>query len=111
MFSLTYGVLFQEYEECKKHDDKIKRSTLLGLFWNLSTMFIVMAFLGNLKSSLVRKKYEDRTMTLYEMFEKDMAVYITKTFSEYLGSTITENDLSARILNQAEKKDSIVPLT
>lgn len=88
----------------------MKLSTTLRLLWILSTTFIVMAFLGNLKSSLVRKTFEDRTMTLYELFYKDMTVYMTRTFADYLGATISQNDISARLLNQAKRKNSIVPL-
>ncbi len=106
---MTYGVLFQEYHQCKNADQN-KLSTRFRLMWIISSMFIVMAFLGNLKSSLVRKTFEERTMTLNEMIDKDMTVHITSTFADYLGATITQHDLNARLLKQARKKGSIFPI-
>ncbi len=109
VFSTTYGVLLLEYHQCKVAD-KNKLSARFRLLWIISSMFIVMAFHGNLKSSLVRKNYEERTMTLNEMIDKDMTVHITSTFAEYLGATITQHDFNERLLKQAKKKDSIFPI-
>ncbi len=106
---MTYGVLFQEYHQCDD-SDKSKLSTKFRLLWIISSVFIVMAFLGNLKSSLVRKSYEKRTMTLYEMVDKDMTISITSTFADYLGATITQTDFNSRMLAQAKKKNSIFPI-
>ncbi len=106
---MIYGNLFQEYHGVKGINNNLL-STTFHFVWILMTAFIVMAFHGNLKSSLVRKNYEDRTMTLNEMIDKDMIVHVSSTLKSFLENSISQSEFNKRMLCQARKKDSVYPL-
>ncbi len=76
--------------------------------WVTASMFVVMAFSGNLKSSFVRQNYEHRTMTLNEMVDKDMPIYTSTEVAEFFEATQDISPLHGRILCQARKKKSII---
>ncbi len=84
-----------------------RKSTYLQFLWVLSTMFITMAFVGNLKSTLVRKSYEARTMTLNEMIDKEMPVHIPNTKAGYLEMDQSNSILNKRILCQAKRTNGV----
>ncbi len=66
-----------------------------------------MTFVGNLKSSLVRKNFEKRTMTWEEMIDKDMIIHTSTTSLDFYKSPLAQLDpMNKRFLCQAEKKNS-----
>ncbi len=103
----TYGIIFQEF-----HHDETNMLSLpskqVKFWWIIATMFLSMAFCGNLKSSFVKSHYGDRTMTLNEMIDKDLTIHTRDSMVGYLESV--SSDLNIRILCQARKKNSIYPV-
>ncbi len=81
----------------------IHLSKALQFLWVLATAFISMAFVGNLKSTLVKKSYEPKTQTLNEMIDKDMPVFITIAKAMYLERDYTNSPLNKRLLCQVKK--------
>ncbi len=108
---MAFGIVFQEYHVRvdSKADHKMTLK-LIRICWVVTAMFLSMALNGNLKSTLVRGRYEKRTMTLNEMIDKDMTLHITDTMESYLSSGFTDSNLNTRMLCQARKKNSISPL-
>ncbi len=106
-FQTMYGIIFQEFYE----DGRKKRLTykLVRILWVLTSLFLTMAFLANLKSSLMKKQYEQRTLTLNEMIDKDMRISASPTFTNYLESIAGRAGvLNSRILCQIKKHDSVL---
>ncbi len=67
-----------------------------------------MAFVGNLKSSLVRHTYTEKTQTLNEMIDNDMFVIMTNVFSGYIRNSASDNAFNQRLLSHVEKKNSLI---
>ncbi len=102
----TYGIMFQEYYQRKGFKKKLSYFTLRFL-WVATTFVISMAFLANLKSSLTKKNYEERTMHLDEMIDKDMKIHSSLMQRNYLeGPTLKLRPINERLLCQIKKKDS-----
>ncbi len=77
------------------------------MLWVIAVFFLSMGFMANLKSSLTRKNFEDPTMTLAEMVDKDMTIHSDILFTNYLelqSDRLTE--LNNRLLCQIKKKKS-----
>ncbi len=102
---MSYGIMFQEYH-CDKKPDFAKMATYVRILWVVVAMFVAMALTGNLKSSLIKKRYEKRTLTLNEVVSKDMTIHMSDTLEDYLTSGMAQSQLNARILCQANKKPS-----
>ncbi len=104
---MTFGIIFQEYF-LGRLNEKTSRFIQLRLTWVVLTMFLTMTFVGNLKSSLVRKNFEKRTMTRDEMIDKDMLIHTSTTSLDWYKTPQAQLDpLNIRLLCQAEKKKSI----
>ncbi len=73
----------------------------------ISSFVLSAAFMANLKSSLIKKSYEDKTETLDEIVDKDMFVYMDKAAADYLGAQGEEIPVNLRLLCQAQKYNSI----
>ncbi len=69
-----------------------------------------MAFVGNLKSALVRKAYNPVTPSLNALVDKDMLVAITDTLDMYLEQDYSNSTIYKRILCQARKTNGILKL-
>ncbi len=107
IIEMTYGIVFQEFS-LGERKGKINIFVLLRMTWVFATMLLTMAFLSNLKSSLVKKNFEKRTETFDEIMEKDMLIHtpqITMNFYKSLGDNI--DVISKKVMLQAEKKKSI----
>ncbi len=99
---MCFGNMFQEYNK-KLIMGTGKTSTKLHIMWVVATTFLSMAFVGNLKSALVRSKYESRTLTVSEMIDKDMALFMAITMDMYLENDYTNSIINKRILCQSKK--------
>ncbi len=73
----------------------------------ISSLVLSLAFVANLKSSLINKTYEDKTNSLDEMIDNDMIVHIGRASSDYMATTGEEIPINNRLLCQAKKHDSI----
>ncbi len=89
VLEMCYGIIFQEYHQSRMNN-KGRLITLVTFMWVAATTFLSMAFTGNLKSSLVRKNYEERTMTLNEIVDKDLTIHMSNTMENYLDSDISD---------------------
>ncbi len=104
---IAYGILFQEFHE--KTSLKNRASYMgLRLLWVTTSMLITMAFMANLKSSLTKKNFEERTVILEEMIEKDMKIHVSFMVTNYLEgpSGHLANKFDRRFLCQIKKKNS-----
>ncbi len=106
-FEVSVALLFQEFNTERSSCHKSGLSTAVRFMWVVTTMFIVMGFSGNLKSSFIRQNYEDRTMTLNGMVDKDMTIHTSTELEEYLELTKSISEINSRLLCQAHKKDSV----
>ncbi len=110
VLTLTYGIIFQEYNYKEHYANKKNISTQFRFLWITVTTFITMAFIGNLKSTLVRQEFMPRTQTLNEMVDKDMPIHVPNVKSMYM-ENLEKNHLNSsinkRILCQAYKTDGI----
>ncbi len=77
-------------------------SAKLQFLWIVMTTFITMAFVGNLKSIMVKKTYEPKTSSFREIIDKDMRVFIYEGLGHFMESYDTE-DIAKIIWNQALK--------
>ncbi len=104
---MAYGIMFQEFEE-KKFIKKNASYIVLRILWVTTTMLISMTFMANLKSSLMKKNFEERTMTKEEMVDKDMTIHVSFMVANYLDgpSGHQANRFDRRKLCQIKKKDS-----
>lgn len=103
----AFGIMFQEYEVGKYKRASVRFSQLRVL-WIVLTMFLTMAFVGNLKSSLVRKELEQRTMTFDEMVDKDMYIHTNSILMQWYDHPLGKlTPLHARLKCQALKKKSV----
>ncbi len=104
---MSYGIIFQEYS-LSGSKKKTSRFVQLRMAWVILTMFVTMAFVGNLKTSLVKKNFEKRTMTRNEMIDKDMIIHTSTTSLDWYRTPQAQLDpLNIRYLCQAKKKKSI----
>ncbi len=105
-FLMTFGVLFQEYRY-KKYLNKSLFLRFIHMLWVIAVFFLTMGFMANLKSSLTRKNFEEATMTMAEMVDKDMTIHSDRLFTNFLelkSDRIT--GLDKRLLCQIRKKKS-----
>ncbi len=110
---MIYGIMFQEFGYKDHYANKSKMSTQFRFLWIAVTSFITMAFVGNLKSTLVRQEFGPRTQTLNEMIDKDMLIHVPNVHIMYTESLEKHNsnpNLNKRILCQAYKKDGVFPI-
>ncbi len=111
ILEMSYGIVFCEYHS-HQHRYKSSSKTLLfhniRLVWIIASMFLSMAFVGNLKSSLIRRTYTEKTQTLDEMIDKDMFVMINKVLSGFLKNSASTNAFNQRLICQVGKKDSLL---
>ncbi len=106
---MTYGIVFCEYYHHKKMHKSSNKSWVFDntrLLWVVASMFLSMAFVGNLKSSLIRHTYKEKTQTLDEMIDKDMFVIMSKVFVDYIKNSASGNAFNQRLINHVEKKSS-----
>ncbi len=103
---INFGAIFQDYDK-RVFQDKDRTSTKLYFLWIVATFFLTMGFVGNIKAILVKKEYEPRTSTLYEMVDKDMAVYFPAGFEMIFQMNSRYSELNRRILCQARKTEGI----
>ncbi len=103
---MTFGIMFQEFHMSTKKKYSLNFLTL-RMVWIVGSLFISMAFLANLKSSLMKRHFEKRTMTLEEMVDKDMTIHSSDIFTSYLESPNGQSPLNNRLLCQVKKKDTI----
>ncbi len=100
---MTFGVIFHENHLSKK----ITSLKGLAFMWLVFTMFLTMAFVGNLKSSLVRKTYQKRTLTLDQLFEEDKVIYISVAAKDFFDLPTTKlSPIYMRVKCQTEKHNS-----
>ncbi len=100
---MMFGILFQEYYETK-HMKKGK--TMLRahrMVWVVASTLLVMAFIGNLKTSLVVNNYYGQTLTIEEIFEKDLILHSTPTLYDFLRTLSAVSNLNKRLFHQANK--------
>ncbi len=105
VLGICFGNMFQEYNK-KYMKSAGKKSTKLHIVWIVATTFLSMAFVGNLKSALVQKKYESRTLTVTEMLDKDMLLFMPDTMEMFLENDYTNSSINKRILYQSRKTRS-----
>ncbi len=79
--------------------------------WLIMSMLLVMAFNGNLKTSLMLNNYDDQTNTIAEIFEKDLTLHTDVSFCGLLQSTAHLSPLSQALLLQVNKQDSQIITT
>ncbi len=70
------------------------------------SMLLVMAFNGNLKSSLMVSKYYEQTGTIAEMLDKDLTLHTTVAMKGLLETTAPISPLNRALLGQTDKEDS-----
>ncbi len=99
--------MFQEYHPTGLDNRKFIFAKV-RFMWIVLTMFISMAFVGNLKSSLVKKNFEKRLMTMTEMVEKDLVLHTsTATLDFYDDPNIASRPLYQRLKCQTYKHKSL----
>ncbi len=103
---MMFGIVFQE---C--YQPGSIRSTnhlkLLRMLWVVMSMLLTMAFVGNLKTSLVVNNYYDQTETFDQIFEKDLPFHVSRAFYDFVNASAALNStLNIRILCQVNKKKS-----
>ena len=108
---MTFGIVFQEYEEGRHLYNKQNIKTMLRLLWIVTTMLVTSAYSSNLKSNLIKKRYAKRTTTLNEMIDKDLTLHMSQSFFQYMENTISLDHIHQRMVCQVKKKDSIFQVT
>ncbi len=109
---MTYAIVFCEFYHHSKIHKSSNKSWVFDntrLLWVVVSMFLSMAFVGNLKSSLIRHTYTEKTQTLNEMIDKDMHVIMSRVFMDYVKNSASGNAFNQRLINHVEKKGSTVP--
>ncbi len=101
---MNFGNIFQEFGQTRQADSD-RASAKLQLLWIFATFFLTMAFVGNLKSILVKKTYEPETSSIREIIDKDMRVFIYEGVVGFLG--LLEDKVTIDILSQARKTNGI----
>ncbi len=99
-----FGILFQEYYETK--NTKNKKSSVFSahrMVWVVASTLLVMAFIGNLKTSLVVNNYYDQTNEIEEIFDKDLVLHTSQTSYDYLRALADVSNLNRRLFHQANK--------
>ncbi len=105
---MMFGIVFQECFVPKIHNS-MSLFSMLRILWVITSMLLVMAFIGNLKSSLILNNYYERTMTFEEIFEKDLPFHSSQALYDFLNSPSALNSpVNRRLLCQANKKGSMV---
>ncbi len=67
-----------------------------------------MAFVGNLKSALVRKGFEQRTQSLNETVDTDMLVVIPNALEMFFELDDSDTLINQRILCQARRTNGVL---
>ncbi len=109
MVLMTFGIIFQEFGlGDRRITHKPSQYVALRMMWVVLSMLLTMTFVGNLKSSLVKKSYEERTMTLEEVIDKDMTLHTSTAVMDYYDQPQAQlNPITIRLKCQTEKKGSI----
>ncbi len=110
---MIYGIVFQEFGDKDHYANKNNISTQFRFLWIVVTTFVTMAFVGNLKSTLVRQEFKPTTQTLNEMVDKDMPIHVPNVKAMYMENLEKDNSNSSinkRILCQAYKTDGVFPV-
>ncbi len=102
---LAYGIMFQEYFSLR-YLNQPRSYQSLRMIWVVATVFLSMAFLANLKSSLMKTQFNKRTMTLNEIVDKDMRVISSATFTSFLEDSKTNSLINQRLLCQIKKHNT-----
>ncbi len=100
-----FGIIFQECFEPNAR----KVTYLLNahrLMWVSMSMLLVMAFCGNLKSSLMVNTFYDQTMSIDDILVKDLTFHTTDSMCAMLQTTAPISPLSNSLLQQTKKEDS-----
>ncbi len=105
---MTYGVVFQEYHQSDSFRGSSLRKQFIHILWILATVLLTTSYVGNLKSHLIKKTYQQKTKTLNEMIDKDMPVHINIGFYHYLDSVKHMSKLYTRSICQASRDKSII---
>ncbi len=103
---MAYGIIFQEYHL----DSSLKKSVKfvqIHMSWVILTTLLTMAFMGNLKSSLIYKGYERRTMNISEIVDKDMIVHGSAPIVDWWRTPMGQlSPINKRLFCQVEKTNS-----
>ncbi len=103
---MMFGIVFQECYQPNsiRNTNHLK---LLRMLWVFMSMLLTMAFVGNLKTSLVVNNYYDETKNFDQIFEKDLPFHVSRAFYDFVNASATLNStLNTRILCQVNKKKS-----
>ncbi len=104
---MVFGILFQEYYERKRTKSDKLVFTTLRMVWVIASTLLVMAFIGNLKSSLVVNNYYDQTNAIQGIFDKDLTLHTSPALFDFLKTMALVSPLDKRLFHQANKDDSI----
>ncbi len=106
---MNFGNIFQEYSQSNQTNRRMT-SAKLQFLWIVATTFITMAFVGNLKSILVKKTYEPKTSSLREIIASDKRVFVYEGNGLFMES-FNQEDIARDIWNQALKTNGTYPMT
>ncbi len=104
----AFGNIFQEYSLMSANWKQL--STKLNVLWVIVTMLLSMSFVGNLKSTLMRKDFESVAKTKEEVVDKDMKILMSKGMEPLLEGFSVESDIDKRILCQIRKTNGFFEL-
>ncbi len=104
---ICFGNIFQEYNKMGL-TTRSRRAKKLHFVWILGTTFLTMAFVGNLKSTLVRKSYHPRTQSAAEVVDKDMLLTMPNSMEMFLEMDQSESTINKRFLCQARKTNGVL---
>ena len=107
---MCYGIIFQEYHQLRSGLPRGQAKVLTAM-WVALTTVLAMAYVGNLKASLVRKDFETRTASLGDMIDRDMEVHTAAQLYNFFNYTRHQTYLNERLTCQIEKRKSIHQLT
>ena len=111
VFMMCLGVAFQEFGERRTGFAIIskidKAGSLLRASWLVVCTLLTWSYLGNLKASLVRKDYEKATQTLDEVVDRDLRLFMSVTFLNYLNATSQLSQLNSRLACQTMKANEL----
>ncbi len=103
---MMFGIIFQECYELKKIKMNYLLANLHGLIWLIMSMLLVMAFNGNLKTSLMVNNYDDQTDTIADIFDKDLTLHTDVSFCGLLKRIAHLSKIRQALWEQASKPDS-----
>ncbi len=109
LLQISFGNIFQEYNKKQVKTSNVPAKNL-HFVWVLATTFLSMAFVGNLKSALVRNGFEPRTQSLSEMVDKDTLIIMPEALENYLEMDDSDSLINKRILCQARKTNGVLKI-